>query len=164
MATVGLNTHERTSLSRTLPLVVQVGALESDPVFLVLMSKAERALHRPLYWGAIHPWDCHDHTYLLVDQDTQVGPGFEVICTPGHAPGQIALMVNLPSGWVLLTSDAISRPAEIEEKFAGSWDEAAAIASADKLMSLAKDRDAFVIYGHCPQQWATLKKAPEGYH
>jgi N-acyl homoserine lactone hydrolase len=116
-----------------------------------------------LYWGGIQPLDWPDRDYLEVEGDVLVGPGLKVLEAPGHTPGQIALMVELPSGAILLTSDAISRPAEIEEEFAGWWDEAAAIASADRLMKLAAQRDAFVIYGHSPEQWPELKKAPDGY-
>ncbi|WP_298849898.1 MBL fold metallo-hydrolase [uncultured Ruegeria sp.] len=104
-----------------------------------------------------------NRSYFEVEGDVEIGPGLTVLAAPGHAPGQIAMMVDLPSGAFLLTSDAISRSAEIDEKFAGSWDEQAAIASADRLMRLASQRDAFVIYGHCPEQWPELKKAPEFY-
>ena len=101
----------------------------------------------------------------MLEGDAEIGPGFRVLTSPGHSPGQLALMLELPeTGVVLLTSDAISRPAEIDEKFAGSWDEAKAIASAERLMTLARETDAFVIYGHSPEQWPTLRKAPEAYY
>lgn len=140
-----------------------VGGLGAFPDVPILISAQERALSRPLYWGGSQPIDWPNRTYLETDGDVQVGPGLWVLAAPGHAPGQIALMIELPSGPVLLTSDAISRPSEIEEKFAGSWDEAAAIASAERLMRLAAERDAFVIYGHSPEQWPELKKAPDLY-
>lgn len=140
-----------------------IGGLGAYPDVPMVISARERALPRPLYWGTVQPVTWPDLTYLQVDGDTDLGPGLQILSAPGHAPGQIAVMVELPSGWVLLTSDAISRPAEVDEKFAGSWDEAAAIASADRLMRLADARDAFVIYGHCPAQWGDLKKAPEAY-
>ena len=90
---------------------------------------------------------------------------FSLFMTPGHAPGQLALMLDLPkTGAVLLTSDAISRPAEIDEAFAGSWNETLAIEHGARLMALAQDRDAMVIYGHCPDQWPGLRKAPEAFH
>ena len=74
------------------------------------------------------------------------------------------MMLKLPhTGAVLLTSDAISRPAEIDEKFAGSMDEAAACDSAARLMQRAAAEDAFIIYGHDPQQWDRLRKAPLMY-
>ena len=140
-----------------------VGGFSDYPQIPMLISQAERALPRPLYWGDVRPLEWPEQDYLVVEGDVDLGPGMQVLKAPGHAPGQIALMVDLPSRSVLLTSDAISRPAEIEERFEGSWDEAAAIASADRLMALAGEKDAFVIYGHCPEQWQNLKKAPDGY-
>ena len=102
--------------------------------------------------------------YLLINEDTRIGPSLQVLLVPGHAPGQLALMMDLPeTGPVLIVSDAISRPAEIDEKFAGSWDEGVAIASGARLMDLADQTGAFVIYGHSPEQWPKLKKTPEFY-
>ncbi len=69
-------------------------------------------------------------------------------------------MVKVPqSGWVLLTSDAISRPSEIDEGFVGSWDVILAVRHGDRLMRLARDRNPQVFFGHCPQQWPNLPKA-----
>jgi N-acyl homoserine lactone hydrolase len=73
-------------------------------------------------------------------------------------------MVQLPeTGWVLLTSDAISRASEIDEKFVGSWDVDQAIHHGDRLMKMATERDAFIIFGHSPEDWPTLKKAPHWF-
>ncbi|MFT4962138.1 MAG: N-acyl homoserine lactone hydrolase [Paracoccaceae bacterium] len=142
-----------------------VGGLGNFPQAPILVSGEERRLPRPLYWGKVQPLEWPDQDYLVIEDDVQIGPGFRVLTSPGHAPGQLALMLDLPeTGSVLLTSDAISRAAEIEEKFAGSWDEAKAIASAERLMSLAKDTKALVIYGHSPEQWPTLRKSPEAYY
>ena len=127
----------------------------------MLIAAAERALPRPLYWGGVQPLEWPDRQYVILDEDCDIGPGFRVMLAPGHAPGQLAMMLKLPhTGAVLLTSDAISRPAEIDEKFAGSMDEAAACDSAARLMQRAAAEDAFIIYGHDPQQWDGLRKAP----
>jgi N-acyl homoserine lactone hydrolase len=83
---------------------------------------------------------------------------------PGHAPGQLAALVHLPvTGAVLLTGDAVSRPGEIAEGFAGAEDAAAARASAARLMALAAAERAVVIWGHDPAQWPALRKAPDFY-
>lgn len=141
-----------------------VGHLHAFPQAPILVSQAERALAKPLYWGAVQPMDWPVQDYLIAEDDVQLGPGFRILMAPGHAPGQIAMLIDLPeTGAVLLTSDAISRPAEIDEKFAGSWDEAQAQANAARLMALAKEHGALVIYGHCPEQWPQLRKAPEAY-
>lgn len=141
-----------------------IGHLEGFAKAPVLVAAAERALPRPLYWGGCQPMDWPDRDYVLLESDTDLGPGLRALLVPGHAPGQIALMVDLPkTGPVLLTSDAISRPAEIDEGFAGSWDVAQAQANGARLMALAAERKATVIFGHCPEQWPQLRKAPEGY-
>jgi N-acyl homoserine lactone hydrolase len=142
-----------------------VGGLADYPDAPILVSAVERALPKPLYWGSVQPMDWPDRTYLTVDRDTVLGPGLRVLHAPGHAPGQLALLLDLPeTGTVLLTSDAISRPAEIDERFAGSWDEPQAIASGARLMALARETGAFVIYGHSPEQWPELRKSPDSYH
>ena len=131
----------------------------------MLIAAAERVLPRPLYWGVVQPLEWPDRRYIILDEDCDIGPDFSVMLAPGHAPGQLAMMLKLPNtGAVLLTSDAISRPAEIEEKFAGSMDEAAACDSAARLMQRASADKAFVIYGHDPQQWDGLRKAPLIYN
>nr|WP_216599837.1 MULTISPECIES: N-acyl homoserine lactonase family protein [unclassified Ruegeria] len=163
LAKLGLTPSDITLQICTHTHIDHIGALGDFPSSPILISAAERALPRPLYWGDMRPLEWPDQDYLVVDDDVEIAPGIFVLMAPGHAPGQIAVMVDLPSGTVLLTSDAISRPTEIDEKFAGSWDEDSAIASADRLMRLASERDAFVIYGHCPKQWPVLKKAPEVY-
>jgi len=141
-----------------------VGGIADFPQAPMLISASERALPRPLYFGAARPLEWPDRRYVTADTDTMIGPDFEVLLSPGHTPGLLALMIGLPeTGPVLLTSDAISRPAEIEEGFATAADPAAAQASAARLMYLARDRGAMVIWGHCPDQWATLKKAPNFY-
>jgi N-acyl homoserine lactone hydrolase len=142
-----------------------VGGLADFPHAPMVIAAAERALPRPLYWGAVQPLDWPERDYIVLDGDREIGPGFTVLQAPGHAPGQLAILLDLPrTGAVLLTSDAISRPAEIEEGFEGSRDPTRARASAARLMDLARARDAFVIWGHCPEQWPTLRKAPDAYH
>ena len=163
LAKIGLTPEDITLHICTHTHIDHVGGLSAFPDAPILISAKERALPRPLYWGEIQPLEWPDRDYLEVDGDVEIGPGLTVLDVPGHAPGQLALMVDLPTGAILLTSDAISRPAEIEEKFAGSWDEAAAILSADRLMKMAAEKEAFVIYGHSPDQWGKLKKAPLVY-
>jgi|TARA_B110000438_G_scaffold265529_1_gene278943 N-acyl homoserine lactone hydrolase len=141
-----------------------VGGLADFPNCPILMSSAERALDRPLYWADARPLEWPDREYLLLDEDTVIGPGFKVLQTPGHAPGQISLELELPkAGLTLITSDAISRPSEIDDGFGGSWDEDLAKKNFVRLMDRAKEMDAFVIYGHSPDQWPKLRKTPEYY-
>jgi N-acyl homoserine lactone hydrolase len=117
-----------------------------------------------LYWANVQPLEWPDRKYLLIDEDTEIGPGFKILLTPGHAPGQISIELQLPkTGLTLLTSDAISRPSEINDGFEGSWNEDRAKENFVRLMDRAKGLDAFVIFGHSPDQWPKLRKTPKYY-
>ncbi|WP_436399640.1 MBL fold metallo-hydrolase [Roseobacter sp. S98] len=141
-----------------------VGFMHAFPGAPILIAAPERALPRPLYWSGKQAMEWPDADYVTLTGDTDIGPGFHVFLAPGHAPGQLAFMLDLPqTGSVLLTSDAISRPAEIDEAFAGSWDEPLAIRNGARLMAAAAERKAMVVFGHCPDQWKTLRKAPDWY-
>ncbi|NUB45290.1 MBL fold metallo-hydrolase [Fertoebacter nigrum] len=162
LALLGLGPQDIDLLILTHSHIDHVGGLAGFPGVPVLMAAAERALPRPLYWGAAQPMDWPEADYHLLAGDADLAPGFRVLLVPGHAPGQLALLLDLPqTGRVLITSDAISRPAEVVEGFAGAHDPAQAAASAARLMALAEG--AFVIWGHAPDQWPKLRKAPLRY-
>ena len=164
LALLGLRKQDVTLMIQSHTHIDHIGDMAGYPQAPILMSANERALPRPLYWSGKQPMDWPAAEYHLIDNDTVLGSHFEVLHCPGHAPGQLAFMVQLPeTGWVLLASDAISRASEIDEKFAGSWDVPQAIFHGDRLMKMAAERDALVIYGHSPEQWPTLKKAPDWF-
>lgn len=164
LATLGIAPEDVTLFVTSHTHIDHVGDLSAFAQAPMLIARAERALPKPLYWGAVQPLDWPEREYILVEGDREIGPGFRVLLVPGHAPGQLAFLVDLPeTGPVLLTSDAISRPAEIEEGFDGSADPAAARASAARLMRIAKEIRAFIIWGHAPDQWDGLRKVPETY-
>lgn len=142
-----------------------IGGLEQFTHVPMVVSKAERALKRPLYWHGHQPFSWPpEQNYIEVEGDVELFSGLTLLETPGHTPGQMSLLVELPeTGPVILTSDTISRPSELEEGFAGYWREDLAERHAHRLMDIASDRDAFVIFGHCPEQWPTLRKIPEFY-
>lgn len=158
---LGLAKSDVTLMIQSHTHIDHVGHMHCFPDVPILIAEAERALPRPLYWSGKQAMEWPVRDYHLVSHDFMLAPGFEVLLCPGHAPGQLAFMVRLPdTGWVLLTSDAISRAAEIDEGFAGSWDVPLAVHHGARLMRLAQERDAWVIFGHSPQQWLTLPKAP----
>lgn len=164
LARAGVKMDDIGLLIMTHTHIDHVGGISDFPGRPILISASERKLDRPLYWGAIQPLDWPDRKYLLVEEDTQIGPGFRILHVPGHAPGQLAIEVDLPeTGTVLITGDAISRLAEIEEGFGGSWDVALAQESGARLMKRAAEQNAFVIYGHSPEQWPSLRKSPKAY-
>lgn len=141
-----------------------VGYMASFPGVPIVISRAERALPKPLYWSGNPVMEWPEADYIVLEQDTQIGPAFDVLHVPGHAPGQLAFSLYLPrTGPVVLTSDAISRPAELDTEFQGAWDAALAKQNAERLMDLARRDRAMLVFGHCPEQWKTLRKAPDWY-
>lgn len=165
LAKIGLSLSDIDLLIMTHTHIDHVGGLHDFPHSPIIISKAERQLSKPLYWGDVQPleWPA-EVEYRLIERDSTLLPGIDLLLTPGHAPGQLSILLRLPhSGHVLLTSDAISRPSEIEERFDSARDPQSAIASAERLMEIAKQKEAWIIYGHDPEQWEQLKKIPEGY-
>ena len=164
LSRIGIEARDIDLLIMTHTHIDHVGGIADFPGVPILISAAERALEKPLYWGGVQPMEWPEREYLLIDKDTEIAPGLTVLHVPGHAPGQLALMFDLPeTGAVLLTGDAISRPSEPDEGYEGSWDAEQGAASAARLLAMAEARDAFVIWGHCPEQWPKLRKAPEAY-
>ncbi|KIN75543.1 N-acyl homoserine lactonase family protein [Sulfitobacter guttiformis] len=164
LAKLGLTPADVTLMIQSHTHIDHVGHMDAFPNAPILISEAERALPRPLYWSGKQAMEWPEAHYVLVGADFELGAGFEVFLCPGHAPGQLAFMIDLPdTGPVLLTSDAISRASEIDEGFAGSWDVPLAIHHGARLMQIADARGAQVIFGHSPEQWPNLRKAPDWF-
>lgn len=164
LALLGLAPSDISLMVQSHTHIDHVGFMDGFPDVPILIAAAERALPRPLYWSGKQVMAWPEAQYHLIEADYLLGPGFNVLLVPGHAPGQLAFALHLPNtGMVLLTSDAISRPAEFDTKFAGSWDADLALHHASRLMARAAQDRAMVIYGHSPEQWPTLRKAPEWY-
>ncbi|MDX1404560.1 MAG: N-acyl homoserine lactonase family protein [Woeseiaceae bacterium] len=165
LSRVGITPQDIDLLIQTHTHIDHIGGVEEFKHVPMVISKAERALEKPLYWAGHHPFDWPDEQECIeVEGDVELFPGLTLLETPGHTPGQMSLLLELPeTGPVIVTSDTISRPEELDEGFAGYWREDLAEKNAHRLMALAKERDAFVIFGHCPRQWPTLRKIPEYY-
>lgn len=124
----------------------------------------------PRFAGTRDQWDDPRLRYRLVDGDATLVPGVELIETSGHVPGHQSVLVRLPkTGPVLLAIDAISRTLgdhTPENRPMGPFDldEAGTRASTRKLVDLAaKERVALIVYGHDPDEWKKLRKAPAFY-
>ncbi len=113
-------------------------------------------------------WDQPMERVRLVDGDTELLPGLELIETSGHVPGHQSVLVRLPkTGAVLLPIDAVpfgegfTRDAPEDDS---DPDAAAIRASALKLLDLAeREQIGLVIFGHDAAQWEALRKLPEYY-
>lgn len=139
-----------------------VGSLHLFAHAPIVMTTIERADPAPSYFGTSHPLPWPKARYHLIDNDTPVCEGLTLIPTPGHTAGHLSAILDLPeTGAVILAADAINRASEPDEDFADADDPVASKVSADRLLSLAPN--AFLIWGHDPRQWPTLRKAPDTY-
>ena len=165
LAKLGLTKDDIDFLIITHTHIDHVGNIDGFPGVPIIMGKAERELERPIYWRGKKPLEWPESEYLLIDSDFDFGKNFTILHVPGHTPGELSILLTLPNtGSILLTSDAISRESEVSEGCLDATYPTQAIASAIRILDLAKERDAYVIYGHGPEQWNELKKAPEIYN
>jgi len=164
LAKLGLVKSDLDYLVITHTHIDHVGNIGSFPGVPIIIGKEERELEQPIYWRGKKPLDWPDSDYVLIEEDTHLGENLEILHVPGHTPGELSILLRLPkTGSILLTSDAISRESEVEEGCLDATNPSQAIASAKRILELARQRDALVIYGHGPEQWKELKKAPLKY-
>ena len=145
-------------------------------VFIVRRSELQMAWWPPSRelgaYSLIYPdyKDTRMYEYIELDDDVAYdvfGDG-SVICidTRGHSRGHQSVIVNLPeTGKVVLALDAASLRENIDDNlYPGThcWDKELGLKSIEKLRKL-RDEGALVILGHDPEQWHTLKKAPDFY-
>jgi N-acyl homoserine lactone hydrolase len=127
----------------------------------VILTRAERAEARPVYFGAARPIGWPDVPYHLIDARTEIAEGITLVPTPGHTSGHLSLLLSLPDGQnLILAADAINRESEPDEGFADAQDPVAARRSAEILFGLACEAKAEILYGHEPSQWPLWPKAP----
>jgi N-acyl homoserine lactone hydrolase len=107
-------------------------------------------------------WDCAGMQYQTIDGDVDLEPGLRLIVSSGHAIGHQSVYVETADGPVLLAIDAINQAREPTEGEVPDWypDPEAARRSWHRLLRLAADTGAFLIFGHDAEQWATLPKSP----
>lgn len=121
----------------------------------------------PRYADIRAQWDQPLERIGLVDGDTELLPGLELIETSGHVPGHQSVLVRLPqTGAILLTIDAVPFGEGFTRDHLEENDPNAEEirASTIKLLDLVeREHIGLVIFGHDQQQWETLKQAPDYY-
>ena len=135
---------------------------EGVPIY-VQRAHYEQALGHPAYPN--ETWNLPGLRYELLDGETELFPGVELLLTPGHAPAHQSLLLTLTSGRrVLLCGDAILSQANIDhDNWETQADPVEARRSARRLIELAAEHDALMIFGHDPVQMHELTYAPGAY-
>jgi N-acyl homoserine lactone hydrolase len=138
------------------------GLFAGVPIFVQREHYAV-AIDNPQFPNAT--WNLPRLRYELLDGEQELFPGVELILTPGHAPAHQSLLVTLASGKkVLLSIDAIYSAENVErDSWSTQADPAQARDSAQRLLRIAEEQDAMVIYGHDHIQKDELSYAPHWY-
>ena len=165
LALLGLSHHDITDVVLTHGHVDHVGRIEEFPQATLWVSAIERRQPTPCYWNGVSRVQWPDVPTNAMTHACDITAGVHVFPTPGHTLGHYSLHVHLPeTGMVIMTADAISRPDELsDDRWGDAEDADMARASARQLRQLADAHGAWLIYGHCPQQWRVLRKAPHWY-
>lgn len=135
--------------------------------YVVQRVHHEDAPTNPRYASIRVEWDQPMTRIQLVDGDTELLHGLELIETSGHVAGHQSVLVRLPkTGAVLLTIDAVpfAKGFTPDSMDNNNPDAEAIRASTIKLIDLVeREQVETVIFGHDAEQWKTLKQAPEFY-
>lgn len=110
-------------------------------------------------------WNLPGLRYTELDGDTEIEPGLRILETSGHSIGHQSVYVETADGPVIIAGDAIAREREVRLRRVPSWveDVPAALATIDRLLRLAEETGAYLIYGHEMSQWQSLPHSPEPF-
>lgn len=102
--------------------------------------------------------------YHYLEEDEEILPGITALMLPGHTPGTMGALVELESGNVIITSDAVNVKANYNGNMPGIIrDSVRYLQSIKKLHKIAEKNHAQVWFGHDPDQFDGIRKAPNFY-
>ncbi|GGF76447.1 N-acyl homoserine lactonase AttM [Paracoccus acridae] len=153
-----------------------VGAVGRFPGAKHIVQRAEMHYARTPDWFQVLAYirkdiDRPDVDWFLLDEawgdfyDLFGDGSVTLIRSPGHTTGHQSVLVRTARQAVLLAVDAADTLDHWEERaLPGALHSAVdAVRSVQKLRAVQRKTDALVIAGHDPEQWSTLKKAPDFY-
>ena len=106
-------------------------------------------------------------TWTLIDEDTEIAEGVELITLAGHTPGVLGMVAHLEKfGTVICPSDAIYTPTNLgppPHPPGIIYDTVAFRESAEKVLSLKDKYNANVFYTHHKESYSEYKLVPDYY-
>lgn len=93
----------------------------------------------------------------VVEGDHEIAAGVRVVATPGHTPGhQSVLIEDATEGRTIICCQASWNVVSFGAATLGDdgWDQAAGVASLEKLHALKPDR---VLFSHDSQEWSSRR-------
>lgn len=97
-----------------------------------------------------------------VDHDIFGDGSLVIVSTPGHTPGELSMVVRLPSRNFILTGDTVHLRAALEGEIPMPYDSdtAQSVRSIQRLKLLREAADATVWISHDPEDWSEFPHAP----
>lgn len=113
-------------------------------------------LYRPEEFKAVRNY--HTHTVAGGDHDLFGDGSISLLLLPGHSPGSLAMMVQLPNRTIILSGDVSHTRAAFKSAcpFPLDQDSTAAVSSIKRLQSIQQESGAEVWIGHDPDDWDTF--------
>ncbi|MHA4847967.1 N-acyl homoserine lactonase family protein [Rhodococcus sp. MSC1_016] len=100
-----------------------------------------------------------DWTTIRTAQHDLLGDGsIQILHTPGHTPGELSCVVNLPSQSIVLTGDTVHLREGLDREAPDphDWDPVAGRESIRALKRLRDDEGARIWIAHDPQDWSAF--------
>ena len=135
-----------------------------DSKFFVQREHYEWAKANPA--GFPHQyWNLPHLRYELLDGESALFTGLEILLTPGHAPAHQSVLLRLPeTGPVIICGDAVYCQENFDhDSWGGQADPETARKSAFRLRETAKREGAQLFYGHDRNQARDIRYAPQAY-
>jgi N-acyl homoserine lactone hydrolase len=149
------------------------GALGHFPDATVVVHarelKAARAAESPTATGYVREdFDRPELRWELAEGEVDLfdDGAIRLIETPGHSAGHMSLLVSLKeTGLVMLTADAADNRAQWEGRAhpRALFSREHASRSLESLRGIARELDPLIVFGHDPENWAGLSRAPYRY-
>jgi glyoxylase-like metal-dependent hydrolase (beta-lactamase superfamily II) len=127
--------------------------------------------HADIY---VHPAEVKANPHVtikkprLVDEDTEIFPGVEIITLPGHTDGVLGLVVHLKEdGTLIFPSDAINMATNYGPPVKASGiihDSLSFFKSLEKVRGIEEQYSGKVMFSHDMEFFNSLKKAPQYYN
>lgn len=149
------------------------GALGHFPDATVVVHarelEAARGAESPTATGYVHEdFDRPELRWELAEGEVDLfdDGAIRLIETPGHSAGHMSLLVSLKeTGLVMLTADAADNRAQWEGRAhpRALFSREHASRSLESLRGIARELDPLIVFGHDPENWAGLSRAPYRY-
>lgn len=174
LAELGVASGDVTHVVQTHLHIDHTGALGHFPEAVVVVHarelEAARAAADPARSGYVRAdYDRPELRWAPFQGDLDLfGDGvLRLLETPGHAAGHVSLLIQLPdTGPVLLTADACDNRAQWEGRnhVRALYSREDAARSLHRLHGLAQSTRAMLVFGHDPENWSGVARAPKAYH